>query len=118
MKIFFSILLPTIIFISACSAQIPGVRNGHNMVYDPKMHAIILFGGANGSKVLGDTWSYANGKWAKLSEDGPSPRTFPAMVMADDYILVFGGSEVLFGNDQHPVRYLDDTWIYLKMVIT
>ncbi len=100
------------IFISAYSAQIPGVRNGHTMVYYPAMHAIILFGGANESKVLGDTWSYAKGKWELRSEDGPSPRTFPAKVMADDYILLFGGNEVLFGNDKHPVHYLDDTWIY------
>jgi hypothetical protein len=32
------------------------------------------------------------------------------MVMADNYILVFGGNAVLFGNEKNPTHYLDDTW--------
>jgi hypothetical protein len=40
--------------------QTMGIRNGHNMVYDPWARRIILFGGADEAKVYGDTWSYAN----------------------------------------------------------
>ena len=89
-----------------------GVRNGHNMVYDPDSRRIILFGGADESKVYGDTWSFANGKWNKITDDGPSSRSFPGMVMANHYILLFGGNRVLFGNEKNPTHYLDDTWIF------
>ncbi len=93
-------------------SQSPGVRNGHNMAYDPKSKCIILFGGAGEAKVYGDTWSFSNGKWKKINESGPQPRTFPSMVSAGDYILLFGGNAVLFGNEKNPVHYLDDTWKY------
>ena len=93
-----------------CFSQIPGVRNGHNMVYFKPSKSIILFGGADEKKVYGDTWSFSHGMWRKITDAGPSPRTFPAMVMADNYILLFGGNAVLFGNDKNPVHYLDDTW--------
>ena len=104
------------IFLHCCLirgfGQTMGVRNGHNMVYDPWARRIILFGGADEAKVYGDTWSYANGKWQRLTESGPSPRTFPGMVMADHYILLFGGNRVLFGSEKNPTHYLDDTWIF------
>jgi len=32
------------------------------------------------------------------------------MVMADGYILLFGGNAVLFGSEANPIHYLDDTW--------
>lgn len=108
----------TIFFLFGCisiaDAQSPGVRNGHAMVYNRDMHAMILFGGADEKKVCEDTWGYVRGNWKKLSENGPGFRTFPAMVMADHYILLFGGNQVLFGDEQHPAHYLDDTWIYRK----
>src|ERR1051326_2246269 len=93
-----------------CFSQSPGIRNGHNMVYYPPSKSIILFGGADDARVYGDTWNFANGKWKKITDSGPSPRTFPCMVMADNYILLFGGNSVLFGSDKNPVHYLDDTW--------
>jgi hypothetical protein len=96
---------------TACS-QTPGVRNGHAMVFHTPSHSILLFGGADQAKVYGDTWAYSQGQWEKLADSGPSPRTFPSMVMADGYVLLFGGNAVLFGNDKNPVHYLDDTWIF------
>jgi len=92
--------------------QSPGVRNGHNMVYYTSSDGIILFGGADEAKVYGDTWLFSNSKWKKITENGPSPRTFPCMDEADNYILFFGGNAVLFGSDKNPVHYLDDTWIF------
>jgi len=94
------------------AGQSMGVRNGHNMVYDPYRHRIMLFGGADEKKVYGDTWAYAKKHWRKITASGPSPRTFPGMVMADHYILLFGGNQVLFGNEKHPAHYLEDTWIF------
>lgn len=82
------------------------------MVYYTPSKSIILFGGADEKKVYGDTWNFHNGEWKKVSEEGPSPRTFPCMIMADNYILLFGGNAVLFGSEKNPVHYLDDTWKY------
>ena len=93
-----------------CFSQTPGVRNGHNMVYYSPSKSIILFGGADDARVYGDTWQFSNGKWKKITDIGPSPRTFPCMVSTDDYILLFGGNSVLFGSDKNPMHYLDDTW--------
>jgi hypothetical protein len=109
MKITFLFIIA---FISQVRAQTPGVRNGHAMVYDGDLHADILFGGADAAKVCSDTWSYTKGRWKKIPEQGPGPRTFPAMVMADHYILLFGGNRVLFGDEMHPAHYLDDTWLF------
>jgi hypothetical protein len=101
----------TLVIASAkCNAQVPGVRNGHAMVYFIPQKSIVLFGGADEKKVYGDTWSFANDHWKKIADVGPSPRTFPSMVMANNYILLFGGNAVLFGNNQNPGQYLDDTW--------
>jgi hypothetical protein len=80
------------------------------MVYHPPSKSILLFGGADEAKVYGDTWRWSAGKWGKIPVDGPSPRTFPALVMTDTYILLFGGNAVLFGSDQNPVHHLADTW--------
>lgn len=74
----------------ASFSQSPGVRNGHNMVYYSPTKSIILFGGADEAKVYGDTWSFSDGKWEKITDEGPSPRTFPCMVAAD---IIFCFSE-------------------------
>ncbi len=80
------------------------------MVFYTPSKSIILFGGADEAKVYGDTWSFSGVKWKKIADTGPPSRTFPCMIMAADYILLFGGNAVLFGSDTNPVHYLDDTW--------
>lgn len=104
------VVISFIVGITQCLSQSPGVRNGHNMVFYKPSDKIILFGGADDTKVYGDTWSFSDNKWKKITDEGPSPRTFPCMVVADRYILLFGGNAVLFGNESNPVHYLDDTW--------
>jgi hypothetical protein len=104
------LIISLLIGSSKCFPQSPGVRNGHNMVYYTPSKNILLFGGADEAKVYGDTWSFSADKWKKITDDGPSPRTFPCMVMADNYVLLFGGNAVLFGSDKNPIHYLDDTW--------
>src|SRR5690242_11793067 len=95
-----------------CLSQDPGVRNGHNMVYFPPWKAIVLFGGADEASVHGDTWKFSGFKWEKITDEGPSPRTFPCMAATENYILLFGGNSVLFGSEKNPTKYLDDTWIF------
>lgn len=104
------LIISLLIGTSKSFSQTPGVRNGHNMVYYAPSKSILLFGGADEAKVNGDTWSFSADKWTRITDDGPSPRTFPCMVMADNYVLLFGGNAVLFGSDKNPIHCLDDTW--------
>jgi hypothetical protein len=89
-----------------------GVRNAHAMAYDDNRKRVVLFGGADESKVLGDTWEWDGAKWTRVSITGPEPRTFPAM--AYDSIrrrmVLFGGNRVLFGRTVDENVYLNDTW--------
>lgn len=88
------------------------VRNAHAMAYDGNRGRVILFGGADASKVCGDTWEYDGRKWTRVSSDGPGPRTFPAMTYDHrrKRVVLFGGNRVLFGAKPEDSRFLDDTW--------
>lgn len=89
-----------------------GVRNAHAMAYDGNRESVILFGGADASKVCGDTWEWDDEQWIQISPAGPGPRTFPAMAYDSvrKRIVLFGGNRVLFGLDQNKYTFLDDTW--------
>lgn len=105
LKLFFLTLLTS-------WGQSPGVRNGHAMVYHVPLKSTVLFGGADAEKVNGDTWILRDFKWSKLSIEGPSARTFGAMVSTDNGVLLFGGNTVLFGGDANPPIFLNDTWMF------
>lgn len=61
------LILPTLLLFSSPPAiadwgqktfpQI-GVRNAHAMTYDSSRGRVVLFGGADASKVCGDTWEW------------------------------------------------------------
>lgn len=42
-----------------------GVRNAHAMAYDNGRGRVILFGGADESKVCGDTWEWGEIRWVQ-----------------------------------------------------
>ncbi|HSS18876.1 MAG TPA: hypothetical protein VLL54_02270 [Pyrinomonadaceae bacterium] len=88
------------------------VRNAHSMAYDSKRGRVILFGGADASRVRGDTWAWDGRRWRQLSDAGPGPRTFAAMVYDStrDRIVLFGGNRVLFGKTVADNVFLADTW--------
>jgi hypothetical protein len=44
------------------------------MVYDSKRGRVVLFGGADGTKMLGDTWEWDGATWRQSAVTGPSPR--------------------------------------------
>src|SRR5262245_48774536 len=56
-----------------------GVRNAHAMTYDGRSGKVLLFGGADESKVCADTWEWDGKSWIQVSQKGPGPRTFPAI---------------------------------------
>lgn len=94
------------------SSQEIDVRNAHAMTYDSRRGRVIVFGGADASKVREDTWEWSGRGWTQLSVAGPGPRTFPAMAYDSirDRIVLFGGNRVLFGNTSDDNVFLADTW--------
>jgi hypothetical protein len=91
-----------------------GVRNGHALAFDESGSRLLLFGGADESRVLGDTWSWDGDRrqWRFVTDAGPSGRTFPSMVYDANRgeVVLFGGNRVLFGTDGDVDTFLEDTW--------
>ncbi|MCX5977649.1 MAG: hypothetical protein NTV33_12735 [Coprothermobacterota bacterium] len=91
-------------------ANPPSARYGHAMVYDSSRGKVILFGGANNSGSLNDTWSYdpvAN-SWTQYSPGfSPSARSGHAMVYDSTR-----GKVILFGGYSSSYSYRNDTWSY------
>lgn len=90
----------------------PSVRYANPMEYDSKNDRVILFGGADVSKNLNDTWAYDynSDTWTNMvSIVGPSIRH--ASLMGYDShsgrIVLFGGCISIASN-----QYFDDTWTY------
>src|SRR5262249_32387785 len=88
------------------------VRNAHAMAYDADRARVVLFGGADDSKVCGDTWEWNGNKWELVSSTGPDPRTVPAMTYdtVRKKVVLFGGNRVLFGKSPDEKTFLSDTW--------
>ncbi|MFZ0060445.1 MAG: kelch repeat-containing protein [Pyrinomonadaceae bacterium] len=89
-----------------------GVRNAHAMAYDSDRRRVVLFGGADESKVCGDTWEWDGKRWTRVNHTGPGPRTFPAMAYDSvrRRLVLFGGNRVLFGKSPGENKFLNDTW--------
>ena len=116
MKIF-SYLFIIFILLSLALAASPkrsglGVRNAHAIAYDRHRDRLVLFGGADATKVCGDTWEWDGKEWTQMSVEGPIPRTFPSMAYDNHRkrIVLFGGNRVLFGDDDDRDTFLNDTW--------
>jgi galactose oxidase-like protein len=91
-----------------------GLRNAHGMVFDTVRRQVVLYGGADASRVREDTWTWNGRNWRLVTTDGPGSRTFPAMAFdeARGETVLFGGNRVLFGaGTEEPGPLLDDTWI-------
>ena len=72
----------------------PGFHKDASMTYDWSDGYVLLFGGANATTTLGDTWAFSAGNWTKLSpKTAPFGRTYGALTYdsADGYVLLFGG---------------------------
>jgi hypothetical protein len=89
-----------------------GVRNAHAIVYDSHRERVLLFGGADESKVCNDAWEWDGKHWTRATSLGPEPRTFPSMAYDSHRhkIVLFGGNRVLFGTSVEDNWYLQDIW--------
>lgn len=105
------------------SSHHPTSRWGATATYDATDHEVILFGGIESNsttafvKGLSDTWTFAGGKWLKLSLSAhPSARAGYGMTYdaTDDYVVLFGGCHFLLPCDSP----LNDTWTFAGDVWT
>jgi hypothetical protein len=94
----------------------PGVRNAHAMIFDETAGQVVMFGGADETRVRGDTWGWdaVRRRWRLLVSEGPSPRTFASFAYdaAHGEGVLFGGNRVLFGTGTERDTLLGDTWIW------
>jgi N-acetylneuraminic acid mutarotase len=80
------------------AGESPAARAHQQMVYDPTVEKVVLFGGGRSTTVFNDTWNYdfASNSWTPvtLTGDAPSARTGYALAYyaADRKVLLFGGS--------------------------
>lgn len=90
-----------------------GVRNGHALAYDSDRGRVLLFGGADESRVLADLWEWDGKSWLSLSPNiGLPPRTFAAVSYDRERqrLVVLGGNRVLFGKPGDGDTFLQDMW--------
>ncbi len=74
------------------SACVPPQPSGH----------VLLFGGHNGTNVLGDTWIWDGASWTRRSIAGPQARQYHAMAALNGKVVLFGGFD---GTNR-----FSDTW--------
>ncbi len=89
--------------------QPPGRVNAQ-LAYDSDEKKIVLFGGDNRARTLGDTWIYdcATRTWKEVKPKGaPQPRAFHAMVYIPEQKVV-----LLAGGYKGGWKALKDVWVY------
>ncbi|HUD72327.1 MAG TPA: thrombospondin type 3 repeat-containing protein [Dongiaceae bacterium] len=86
----------------------PGPRAGFGLARDERLRALVLFGGLDGTRLLGDTWMFRMGMWRRIpTAQTPAPRS--GAVLAYDArrertVLIGGRGPSDLGN------LLDDVW--------
>jgi hypothetical protein len=87
----------------------PGARNRLGFVYDPADNYSVMYGGYTGVGFYNDTYSYAGGKWTKLSPTkNPTAPTGLRLV----YDPAFPGVLAFGGEKPYGAAYYNDTWVF------
>ena len=94
------------------TSRCPSGRLSPGMVYDPVHHQLIVFGGYDGHKRLGDTWRYiiSENLWEEITPVvSPPARSDLGMAYDDE-----NGVVILFGGmcQENQRALCDDTWIF------
>jgi len=95
----------------------PSARYLSMMVFDPSDGYVLLFGGADASGSLSDTWSFVHGQWTELSpSNSPTGRYLAGIAWdaADGYAVMFGGYSLPSGTINNETwTFLHGTWTNL-----
>lgn len=78
--------------------------------YERKRGQLLLFGGSSGrGQLLGDTWTFKDGRWSRLDLPSPPARQATALI----YVPSIGASLLFGGMDAgKPPVALGDTWLF------
>ena len=90
---------------------LPGTLSGiidPSVTYDPRVGAVILFGGSNGKGVLADTWELKGGVWTKIPVAHSPPPRFGGTFACD----ASGNVCDLFGGESCGISYY---WASLEL---
>ncbi|MCA8952969.1 MAG: hypothetical protein KDE27_25890 [Planctomycetes bacterium] len=102
-------------------ASSPVARRFHSMSYDPASSGILMFGGDDGTNMLGDTWLLVANTWVQLAPTtAPAARSHHSLVTRGDFGDVF----LCAGHDNaatNRVHFLDSwrwdgaatTWVQI-----
>jgi hypothetical protein len=84
----------------------PSSRDHHRMAYDKSRDSVVLFGGWDGKKVIGDTWEFTKNEWLKFDTNEPNPRAAHALVYNErlEKVILWGGKHF---ND-----FYNDMWTW------
>jgi hypothetical protein len=77
------------------------------MAYSNALTRVVLFGGAGGAAIMGDTWHWDGNEWTQVQDVGPSARRGHAMAYDNTAQRVF-----LFGGAGSSGSGQDDTWAW------
>jgi N-acetylneuraminic acid mutarotase len=93
------------------AGDVPSVRYGHKMVYDPTAGTVVLFGGYNLISEFDDTWAYdpVSNTWTDLYPAGTAPAA------RDSHSLIYDPAAdklILFGGYVDGAADLQDTWSF------
>lgn len=91
--------------------HVPPGRAAQSMVWDSLRNRAVMFGGNDGSGVLGDTWTYHAGDWTRVdSASSPSARKLGAAAydVMHDRVILFGGQRIASSGTAFEDLY--DTW--------
>jgi PKD repeat protein len=97
----------------AALANSPPVPLAGEMVYDPSLGGIVMFGGINlssPSNVLSQTWLFRNGTWSLLSTPVAPPGRWLAEMGFDPAL----NELVLYGGFDASGNSLGDTWVFVN----
>ena len=76
------------------------------MAFDSSRGRVILFGGYDGSNLLGDTWEYNGAEWMQISTAHTPPGRYDSAMAFDEA----QGRIVLFGGYSAGQQGLNNTW--------
>jgi hypothetical protein len=101
----------TLTWVQQAPTASPSARRWASMAYDAATGTVLLFGGNDGERSLGDTWRWDGTTWTEL-QPATSPPARESAAMA-----AYGGSGriILFGGQvsgTEGTSYLGDTWTW------